>query len=180
MNDDEVDCLLDEAETLDDIEAAMPLYERALVLAPDHAAVHCGLGLVYKYRGAWAESLRHNRRPSDLREGYEPANWNMGIAAKALRDWPAAREAWRRAGIEIADGAGPIEDDFGQTSATSRTPSRGSALATWCCTMAPRWASARPKAAPTTSSTCSNCSRPRPTAPAKWRCAPAMATTSPP
>ena len=112
---DAVGALLDEAEALDDLESAMPLYERALALAPDHATTHYNLGLVYKYRGAWAESLHHNRRASDLREGYEPANWNMGIAATALRDWPAAREAWRRAGIELPPGEGPIEGDFGQT-----------------------------------------------------------------
>ena len=113
--DEAVDQLLDEAQALDDLEAAMPLYERALALDPDHATVHYNIGLVYKYRGAWAESLRHNRIASDLREGYEPANWNMGIAATALRDWPAAREAWRRAGIAIAQGEGPIEEDFGMT-----------------------------------------------------------------
>ncbi len=112
---EQVDRLLDEAEALEDLESAMPLYQRALALEPDTATVHYNLGLVHKYRGEWAESLHHNRRASDLRDGYEPANWNMGIAATALRDWPAAREAWRRAGVQVADGDGPIEDDFGMT-----------------------------------------------------------------
>jgi len=112
---DAVDQLLDEALALDDIEAAMPLYERALALDPDRASTHYNLGLVHKYRGAWAESLHHNRRASDLQSDHEAAHWNMGIAATALRDWPAAREAWRRAGLAIADGEGPIEDDFGMT-----------------------------------------------------------------
>lgn len=112
---DPVDLLLAEAQALGDLEAAMPLYERALAIDPECATVHYNIGLVHKYRGAWAESLHHNRIASDLREGYEAANWNMGIAATALRDWPAAREAWRRAGIEIADGDGPISEDFGMT-----------------------------------------------------------------
>lgn len=112
---DPVDLLLAEAQALGDLEAAMPLYERALAIDPKCAAVHYDIGLVHKYRGAWAESLHHNRTASDLHEGHEAANWNMGIAATALRDWPAAREAWRRAGIEIADGEGPIEADFGMT-----------------------------------------------------------------
>jgi tetratricopeptide (TPR) repeat protein len=110
-----VDRLLDEAEALSDLERAMPLYERALALDPNRAATHYNIGLVHKYRGAWAESLHHNRRASDLRADDEAANWNMGIAATALRDWPAAREAWRRVGIHIAPGEGPIDEDFGIT-----------------------------------------------------------------
>jgi len=93
----------------------MPLYERALALDPDHAVTHYNIGLVYKYRGAWTESLHHNRRASDLNPDDEAAKWNMGIAATALRDWPTAREAWHRAGIRIAGGEGPIEEDFGMT-----------------------------------------------------------------
>lgn len=112
---DAVDQLLDEAEALGDLEGAMPLYEQALALDPDRAATHYNIGLVYKYRGAWAESLHHNRRASDLRADDEATNWNMGIAATALRDWAAAREAWRRVGIQIAEGEGPIEEDFGIT-----------------------------------------------------------------
>jgi hypothetical protein len=112
---DAVDKLLDEAEDLDDLESAMPLYERALTLDPDRAATHYNIGLVHKYRGAWAESLHHNRRASDLRADDQAAHWNMGIAATALRDWDAAREAWRRVGLPITDGDGPIQADFGIT-----------------------------------------------------------------
>jgi len=114
-DDDAVDRLLDEAEALDDLESAMPLYERALTLDPNRAVTHYNIGLVHKYRGAWAESLHHNRRASDLRPDDEAANWNMGIAATALRDWAAAREAWRRVGLQIREGDGPIQGDFGIT-----------------------------------------------------------------
>jgi tetratricopeptide (TPR) repeat protein len=110
---DAVDQLLDEAQALEDLEVAMPLYQRALALDPHRAATHYNIGLVYKYRGAWTESLHHNRRASDLRPDDEAANWNMGIAATALRDWPAAREAWHQVGIQIADSDGPVEEDFG-------------------------------------------------------------------
>jgi hypothetical protein len=37
------------------------------------------------------DRLRCNRRASDLSAEYAAAHWNMGIAATALRDWPAAR-----------------------------------------------------------------------------------------
>lgn len=112
---DAIDQLLDEAHALDDRESALPLYERVLALDPDHASTHYNIGLFHKYRGAWAESLHHNRRASDLCPDDEAAHWNMGIAATALRDWAAAREAWRRAGVQVAEGEGPIEDDFGIT-----------------------------------------------------------------
>jgi hypothetical protein len=110
-----VDQLLDEAEALADLEAAMPLYERALGLDPNRSATHYNIGLVYKYRGAWAQSLHHNRCAARLCPDDEAAHWNMGIAATALRDWPAAREAWRQVGIQIAEGEGPIEQNFGIT-----------------------------------------------------------------
>ncbi|WP_271008019.1 tetratricopeptide repeat protein [Paucibacter sp. B51] len=114
-NADLVDQLLDEAHALDDLEAAMPLYERVLALDPDSAVVHYNIGLVHKYRGAWAESLRHNLRALELRPDDEATLWNLGIAATALRDWGKAREAWRRAGIQITEGEGPITEDFGIT-----------------------------------------------------------------
>ena len=122
---DAVDKLLDEAEALDDLEGAMPLYERALTLDPDRAATHYNIGLVHKYRGAWAESLHHSRRASDLRADDEAANWNMGIAATALRDWAAAREAWRRVGLQIPEGDGPIQGDFGITPVRLNPNDRG-------------------------------------------------------
>lgn len=112
---DAIQRLFDEAEAMEDREGAVPLYERVLVLDPENAAAHYNLGLVHKYRNAWAESLRHNRRASDLRPDDEAAHWNMGIAATALRDWDAAREAWRRAGVQVTAGEGPIEQDFGIT-----------------------------------------------------------------
>ncbi len=126
---DAVDRLLDEAQALEDLEGAMPLYQRALALDPDRAATHYNLGLVHKYRGAWAESLHHNRRASDLLPGDQAPAWNMGIAATALRDWPAARDAWRRAGIAIAAGAGPVDEDFGL--APVRLNPDGSAEVVW-------------------------------------------------
>jgi tetratricopeptide (TPR) repeat protein len=126
---DAVDQLLEEAEALGDLEGAMPLYERALDLDPNRAATHYNIGLVHKYRGAWAESLHHNRRASDLRPGDEAANWNMGIAATALRDWAAAREAWRRVGLQIAGSKGPIDEDFGMTPV--RLNPDGSAEVVW-------------------------------------------------
>ena len=73
------------------------------------------MGLIYKYRREWKESLRYNRLAAELRPDDEATNWNLGIAATALREWRLAREAWRRAGIKVEDGDAPIVDKFGYT-----------------------------------------------------------------
>jgi hypothetical protein len=43
----------------------------------------------------------------------DPAWWNLGIAATALRRWDAARDAWRRFGIQVPDGTGELQMDLG-------------------------------------------------------------------
>jgi hypothetical protein len=61
------------------------------------------------------ESLRFNDRAVELDPSDEAANWNLAIAATALRDWKSARRAWHRLGINIEEGDGPIVDNFGMT-----------------------------------------------------------------
>ncbi len=100
---------------LADADAQLALLERALQLDPGRASTHYDIGLIHKYRGAWPLSLRHNRRAAELRPGDEATNWNLAIAATALRDWPTARAAWARLGIPIAPGDGAIDEDFGIT-----------------------------------------------------------------
>jgi hypothetical protein len=43
----------------------------------------------------------------------EPAFWNLGIAATALRKWDVARNAWRRFGIAVPEGDGEIRMSLG-------------------------------------------------------------------
>jgi tetratricopeptide (TPR) repeat protein len=75
------------------------------------------LGLAHKYLGNWRESIAANERALALTaEAGDPAWWNLGIAATAVRDWELARRAWRGYGIDEAtlpDGSGPIELDWG-------------------------------------------------------------------
>jgi hypothetical protein len=47
--------------------------------------------------------------------GDEQAALALGIAATALREWRVARDAWRRAGIELEEGDAPISGKFGYT-----------------------------------------------------------------
>jgi TPR repeat len=112
------DQLFDEAQALSDAgdnDGALAKYLEALELEPDDAVVHYNLGLNYKYRGAWKESFEHNRRASELRPGDEATEWNLAIAATALRDWKTARSVWRGLGIKIDGEAGAIHGNYGQT-----------------------------------------------------------------
>lgn len=45
----------------------------------------------------------------------EPAYWNLGTAATALRDWELARDCWAGFGMEPLPGTGPIDFDGGPT-----------------------------------------------------------------
>ena len=96
-----------------DDEAAIASYRQALALDPNQSETLYNLGLIFKYRGAWRESLDCNSRADALQPGDEATLWNLAIAATALREWQAARGAWRRLGITIPAGEGPIEDHRG-------------------------------------------------------------------
>jgi hypothetical protein len=98
-----------------DEQAALSLYLESLALDGDQPSALYNVGLIYKYRREWKESLRYNRLAAELRADDEATNWNIGIAATALREWRIAREAWRRAGLKVEDGDLPIVGDLGYT-----------------------------------------------------------------
>ncbi|MFG6489943.1 type IV pilus biogenesis/stability protein PilW [Roseateles sp. BYS78W] len=107
--------LHEQAHALDgaDDDEALRLYHEALQLDPARPSTLYNLGLIHKYRGEWVESREFNRRSVELQPDGEAANWNLAIAATALCDWATARAAWQRLGIKVAEGDGPIDDDFG-------------------------------------------------------------------
>ena len=98
-----------------DKDAALAKYMEALELDFNNPNVLYNIGLNYKYRGAWKESFKYNRRASELRPKDEATEWNLGIAATALRDWKTARSVWCGLGMKIDGEEGPIDDNFGQT-----------------------------------------------------------------
>jgi tetratricopeptide (TPR) repeat protein len=98
-----------------DEHGALTLYLESLALNRDQPIALYNVGLIYKYRRDWKESLRYNRLAAELRPDDQATNWNLGIAATALREWRLAREAWRRAGIKVEEGDGPIVARFGFT-----------------------------------------------------------------
>jgi hypothetical protein len=98
-----------------DEQGALGLYLESLALKRDQPVALYNVGLIYKYRREWKESLRYNRLAAELAPDDEATNWNIGIAATALREWRVAREAWRRAGIKLDEGDEPIVGKFGYT-----------------------------------------------------------------
>jgi hypothetical protein len=85
---------------------------------PDAGAYWYDRGMFAKWRRDWPASVEHNRVALELiperRRQEEPAAWNLGIAATALRDWATARRAWQAFGLELPGSGGePIETDFG-------------------------------------------------------------------
>lgn len=97
-----------------DKEGALAKYVAALALDMRRADTLYNVGLYYKYKSAWAESFRFNRRSVEIDPSEEAANWNLAIAATALRDWVTARECWKRVGIEVPAGEGAIDGSFGR------------------------------------------------------------------
>ncbi len=96
-------------------EQAEACYRTAIECDSEWSIPWFNLGLLYKRQGRWEESLRHNQRALELNPEDEGALWNVGIAATALEDWKTARAAWKKYGINIAEGSGPINEAFGPT-----------------------------------------------------------------
>lgn len=82
--------------------------------APHVPYLHYMRGLAHKYLRDWPASLQHNLRAQTLQDAFDQASaWNAGIAATALGDWAEARRQWAKCGINVPDGDGPIDTDFG-------------------------------------------------------------------
>ena len=112
-----IDKLIAKASALSDEgkqDEAIAIYREALERAPVDSRLHYNIGLIHKYRGEWRESFDCNRRARELAPKDEAANWNLAIAATALRDWKTAREVWTGLGMRL-EGEGPIDENFGQT-----------------------------------------------------------------
>lgn len=113
-----------------DLERAALAYGRATQLAPAWSVPWYNLGLVRKYQGQWAESLRCNLLAAELDPEDEAAWWNAGIAATALGDWEAARLAWEAVGIKLPPGEGEIRMRLGLTPIRLNPDGQGEIV--WC------------------------------------------------
>jgi tetratricopeptide (TPR) repeat protein len=99
-----------------ELDRAEDEYLAAIVIDAEYSSPWFNLGVLYKWQGRFDESRRCVERCLELQpDDNEGAIWNLGIATTALGDWPAARAAWKRYGIAIPDGDGPIEMNVGFT-----------------------------------------------------------------
>jgi hypothetical protein len=89
------------------------LYRCARIFDPTWAVPAYNIGLSYKQERRWRESGRWNELAAQDAGRGDPALWNLGIAATAMGNWPVARSAWTRFGIELPGGEGPPEMEEG-------------------------------------------------------------------
>lgn len=111
-------------------ERAIESYRRAARWDRRWSVPWFNLGLLFKRQRNWPESLRHSERAVELNALDEGAWWNLGIAATALGEWQKARTAWRACGIDVPEGEGPLDLDFGPT--PIRLNPTGDAEVVWC------------------------------------------------
>jgi tetratricopeptide (TPR) repeat protein len=119
-----------ELDRLGDVDAAVATYRAAISADPTWSVPWYNLGLLHKYRLEWSESARCNAEAARRDDSDEATWWNLGIAATALGDWPRAREAWTRCGINIPEGSGPIVANYGLTPIRLQPQTRGEVV--WC------------------------------------------------
>lgn len=102
-----------EQEQLGDFVNAEKFYLSAVRSDNSWSVPYFNLGLLYKRWKKWAKSLTYNEMALEHNPEDEGAWWNLGIAATALKSWPKARRAWKRFGIDIPKGTGPILLELG-------------------------------------------------------------------
>ncbi len=80
--------------------AAKSLLAEATRLDPAFLAGWFDLGLLHKWSGSWEDALACNLRATELvgERADEPAWWNLGIAATALRRWDSPGRRGRPTG----------------------------------------------------------------------------------
>jgi len=113
-----------------DAQGAIVAYRAATVADDSWSVPWFNLGLVYKYQGDWLSCTECNRQallrdPTDV-----GAWWNLGIAATAQGDWREARLAWEGCGIDIPEGEGPLELNYGLTPVRLNPSTRAEVV--WC------------------------------------------------
>ena len=113
------------------LEEARRLFLELVDREPSVAVYHYMLGLVHKYQRQWQPCIDHNLRAIALADpdaDLQANRWNIAIAASALGHWALAREQWIAAGIDIAAGDAPLDDDRGVVSVRLNPWSDGETL----------------------------------------------------
>jgi hypothetical protein len=111
-------------------EGAIAAYREAIAADPEWSVPWYNLGLVFKYRAEWPASAKCSTEAVLRDDADQGAWWNLGIAATALGDWGRARDAWRRCGVVLPEGTGPVAMNFGLC--PIRLSARSRAEVVWC------------------------------------------------
>lgn len=104
----------------EDWPVAGDLWERLARRYPDIPAAESwwyNAALAHKFLRNWAKAYDLGREAAarSTPGSEDPAFWNLGIAATIVEDWTTARHAWSGYGLDVPDGEGEIEADFGTT-----------------------------------------------------------------
>jgi hypothetical protein len=91
----------------------------------------------HKFLGNWdkAFSLCREAAARVPRGEGDPAFWNLGIAATALREWAVARNAWIGFGVAMPEGGGEIVGRFGMCCV--RPDTEGEREVVWAARLCP-------------------------------------------
>jgi tetratricopeptide (TPR) repeat protein len=97
------------------LDEARGCFEEAARLAPDWPVPLYNLGLVYKLKKDWPESLKANLAAHRLDPTDVATYWNMTIAACALSDWKVAEIGFRAIGLSVPETPPPWDLRLGMT-----------------------------------------------------------------
>jgi tetratricopeptide (TPR) repeat protein len=92
---------------------ACALYAQAAQRDPEWAEPLLALALNQRDRADYPAMLDACEAALARDPDHGFALWNVGLAATATGQWRRAREAWRRYGLEVAEGDTPIHGFFG-------------------------------------------------------------------
>lgn len=76
---------------------AIPLYERAVTLAPDNAEAHYNLGIIFAGQQRLTDALPHLQRAADLSPRSSLAHYQLAVVLANLRRFPEAKATIDRA-----------------------------------------------------------------------------------
>ena len=79
------------------VDDALPLLQKALVLAPHRPELHNDLGVLFQDRGDFAKAITFHKRALKFDPAFTPALINIGVAHKRLGRIEQAIEAYRSA-----------------------------------------------------------------------------------
>jgi tetratricopeptide (TPR) repeat protein len=96
-------------------EEEIQMYNEVIALDETWNIPYYNLGLIYKYRKDWQKSFDYNLKAVTLNPDDEPSQWNLGIAATALKKWRYAKTAWLKFGVNFEINDEEINENFGTT-----------------------------------------------------------------